>query len=106
MQRETLSMTLLVCFSVIFWALGGILALYKIGKKQQKKTKKTFFEALLEDKDALPVPMYLGYTFVFLSSWLHILLPVLMKTLVIALWFLLYPITSTKLSHKKGTKDV
>lgn len=73
------------CF-VLFWVIGGFLSLYFIARKEQKRLGGSAFQALLADKDNLPVPMYMGYTLVVISGWLHIVLPLCIKFLC---WILL-----------------
>ena len=103
MRENILSMPVLITCSALIWALGGLVALYSIGRREQKRTGLGFFDALLEDRKTLPVPMYLGYFFVFITSWTYLIPPLLFKQCVVGISHLVRLISTTLFKKKKGT---
>lgn len=55
---------------ILLWITGGVLVLYLVAKKEKRRLGGKLFSHLLEDIQEKPTPAIIGFSLLFMSSWI------------------------------------
>ena len=69
-----------IVLGLVIWALGGITILTLTAIGEQKRRRGKLFSHLWEDIQESPIPALVGYSLMFIFSWISFIMYLLSET--------------------------